>query len=160
MQGSDLHARLTRLEELERARGFFHTYAATLDRPDPEAAAALFAADGVLRTPRGTYRGRTEIAGFFTAVLDRDRATKRHFIVNPEAAWLEPGLVRIRSYFLFTGRGADRSLIGWGRYGDTVDLSGDVPLFREKTIEPEIASDLATGWALDETGGPEEERAR
>lgn len=106
--------RLRRLEEMEIARNHLHRYAATLDNPTPEAVAALFTDDGILRTGRGTAVGRTSIADFYRRLLERDPSEKRHFITSPHTTWLAPGLVEIASYFLFTGRGTNRSVLGWG----------------------------------------------
>jgi hypothetical protein len=137
---------LHRLEQIEQARNFLHTYAQTQDTADPQRAAALFREDGTLTTARGVTRGRAEIAAFFAAVMAADTSEKRHYIVNPHTTWLEEGLVRIRSYFLFVGRGDDSSRIGWGQYDDTIDVSGERPCFAAKTIDLELKTDLAEGW--------------
>ncbi|MEY9212436.1 nuclear transport factor 2 family protein [Thermobifida halotolerans] len=139
--------RVQRLEEMETARNHLHRYAAALDDPVPEEVAALFTEDGVLRTRRGDAAGRQGIAEFYRRLLEIDPAEKRHFIVAPETTWLEPGLVEIASYFLFTGRGADRSAIGWGTYVDRIRVTGDEALIAEKTITMHVGTDLGTGWA-------------
>lgn len=141
-----LTERLQRLEEIERARGLPHHYAHTMDDPRPAAAAGLFTKDGELTTPGGVFRGRAEIERFFVGAIDRDRSDKRHFITSPRTTWLGPGRVRLESYFWFTGRTENASLIGWGIYDDVVDVSGDEPLFARKSITPHLRTDLVAGW--------------
>jgi hypothetical protein len=143
----DLERRLRRLEQIERARGFMLTYAETVDEPDPGTVADLFREDAVLTTSRGVARGRAEIRDFFTAAFAADRSQKRHFLVNLRATWLEDGLVRLESYFHFVGRLPEASTLGWGRYDDTVDVSGGRPCFTAKTIVLDLRTDLTQGWA-------------
>jgi hypothetical protein len=145
----DLEDRLRRLEGIEVARGIYHVYAETLDEPDAKAVAALFAEDGVLRTPVGDFEGRGAIEDFYRKAFEADTSLKRHFIVNPRVAETAPGTVRLRSYFLYVGRGDDKSIIGWGTYDDLVDVSGPEPLFKEKRITVHVGTDLAQGWAKD-----------
>ncbi|GAA3983273.1 nuclear transport factor 2 family protein [Thermobifida alba] len=142
----DLLNRVRRLEEMETARNHLHRYAETLDDPTPEAVAALFTEDGVLRTRRGDAVGRRGIAEFYRRLLQLDPAEKRHFITSPKTTWLAPGLVEVSSYFLFTGRGADRSAIGWGTYLDRIRVTGDEALIAEKTITMHVGTDLDAGW--------------
>jgi hypothetical protein len=144
---SDLRRRVLRLEETEVARGLLHAYAHALDVPVAERVASLFAVDGTLRTSRGVAEGRAEISEFFRTAFAADPSVKRHFIMTPRATWLGPGRVRLQSYFLYVGRGADASVIGWGTYDDIIDVSGPEPLFAEKVIEVHVGTDLATGWA-------------
>jgi len=144
---ADLRQRVRRIEEIERARGFLLTYAETVDDPDPETAAGLFREDAVLSTARGIARGRPEIRDFFRSAFAADRSEKRHFLVNQRATWLEDGLVRLESYFHFVGRLPDTSVLGWGRYDDTVDVSGERPCFAAKTIALDVRTDLTQGWA-------------
>ena len=66
--------------------------------------------------------------------------------MNPKVVSAEPGRVRLQSYFLYLGRGDDDSVIGWGTYDDTVDVSGPEPLFAEKTIGIIVGTTLAAGW--------------
>ncbi|WP_436698037.1 nuclear transport factor 2 family protein [Nocardioides sp. BYT-33-1] len=145
---TDLQAlleRVARLEEAELARNLLHAYAEVLDDPTPEAVAALFVEDGVLSVPAGDFAGREAVAGFY-----RDRLTgaseKRHFIMNVHTRPLEPGVVEVASYFVFTAREAAASGLGWGTYLDIVDVTDGVARFRHKTITPHLATDLATGW--------------
>lgn len=151
---ADLGDRVHRLEQIEQARNFLHTYAQTQDTPDPHRAAELFREDGTLTTARGVVRGRAEIAELFRTVMAADPSEKRHYIVSPHTTWLEEGLVRIRSYFLFVGRGDDSSRIGWGQYDDTIDVSGEWPCFAAKTIDLEVKTDLVDGWSRPAEGAP------
>ncbi|MBE1536969.1 nuclear transport factor 2 family protein [Actinomadura algeriensis] len=139
--------RVQRLEEMEAARNHLHRYAETLDAPTPDAVAALFTPDGVLRTRRGDFAGREAVAGFFRGALAADAAEKRHFIVTPRTTWLEPGVVEIASYFLFTARGDGSSVLGWGTYLDRLRVEDGTALFAYKTIDLHMGTDLATGWA-------------
>lgn len=143
--------RVRRLEEIETARGFFQEYAATMDDPTPESAAALFAEDAVLHTRKGDnvrrFTGREEIAGFYRAVFTAEPWDKRHFIVNPQAIWLGEGRVRIKSHFLFLGCADERSVLGWGTYDDTIAVQGDSACFTEKTMWLHVRTDLETGWS-------------
>ncbi|MEW2354424.1 nuclear transport factor 2 family protein [Spirillospora sp. NPDC029432] len=144
----DLLRAVARLEETEAARNHLHTYAATLDAPTPESAAALFTEDGVLRTRLGDFAGRAAIAAFYRDRLAADPSEKRHFIVTPRTTWLAPGLVEIASYFIFTARADARSVIGWGKYLDRLRVADGTALFEEKTIEMHVGTDLAAGWPL------------
>src|SRR5690606_13575989 len=72
----DLLNRVRRLEEMDTARNHLHRYAETLDDPTPEAVAALFTEDGVLRTRRGDAVGRRGIAEFYRRLLQLDPAEK------------------------------------------------------------------------------------
>jgi 3-phenylpropionate/cinnamic acid dioxygenase small subunit len=147
---TDLRQRVIRLEDIERARGFMFTYAETVDDADPETVAGLFRQDGLLSTSRGVARGRAEIRAFFEKAFAADNSRKRHFVVNLRATWLEEGLVRVQSYFHFVGRLPESSVLGWGRYDDTVDVAGERPCFAAKTIELDLRTDLDRGWATDE----------
>jgi hypothetical protein len=145
---TDLRQRVRRLEDIELARGFMLTYAETVDDADPEAVAGLFRQDGVLSTPRGVARGRAEICDFFARAFVADPSRKRHFLVNLRATWIEEGLVRVQSYFHFVGRLPESSVLGWGRYDDTVDVAGEGPCFAAKTIALDLRTDLDRGWAV------------
>jgi hypothetical protein len=142
-----LSERVARLEEMEVARNHLHAYAETLDAPSPEAIAALFTDDGVLRVPAGDFAGREEITGFFRDRFDKDPSEKRHFLMNVRTQSLEPGLVEVASYFLFTARG-ERSVLGWGTYLDLIQVRDGVALFTQKTITPHVTTDLAAGWPM------------
>jgi SnoaL-like domain len=142
----DLTARLSRLEDIEAARNMHHVYASTLDEPNAKTVAQLFAEDGVLHTPVGSFNGRQAIQDFYAAAFEADTSLKQHLIVNPKVVSTQPGRVRIQSYFLYLGRGDDDSVIGWGTYDDTVDVSGPEPLFLEKTIAILVGTTLAAGW--------------
>jgi uncharacterized protein (TIGR02246 family) len=143
---SDIESRLKRLEDIEEARAMFNIYAATLDEPDAKTVSALFAEDAVLHTPMGDFHGRDAIAEFFDMAFEADPSVKRHFIVNPRVMEASAGTVRLKSDFIYLGRGDAQSIIGWGSYDDVVDTSGPAPVFREKTIAIQVGTDLATGW--------------
>lgn len=147
MEHDDLLARVQRLEDIETARGAFHLYASRLDEPDAVSAADLFTEEAVLTTPMGVYTGRHAIRDFYAAAFAADPSIKRHFIVNSRVVDCSPGSVRFQSYFLYTGRGDATSVIGWGTYDDTVDVTGPEPRFAAKTIEVHVGTDLSTGWA-------------
>jgi hypothetical protein len=144
--------RVRRLEEIETARNLLHRYAETLDQPTPETVAALFTPDGALHTRLGDCVGREQITTFFRDRLATDRSEKRHFIVSPRTTWLGPGRVAIAAYFLFTGRGDDRSILGWGTYDDVVRIVDGEALFEDKTIELHVGTDLQAGWPSDRSG--------
>lgn len=137
--------RVARLEEAELARNLLHAYAEVLDDPTPEAVAALFADDGVLRVPAGDFAGRDAVAGFY-----RDRlvggSEKRHFLMNVRTRALGPGLVEVASYFVFTARDTAASGLGWGTYLDVIEVADGRARFRSKTITPHVTTDLASGW--------------
>lgn len=149
MDLEQMSARLQRLEGIEAARGMYQVYAEVLDVPNADTVAALFTVDAVLHTPMGDYTGRQAIRDFYEMALAADTSLKRHFIVNPRVVTADAGLVRLVSYFMYVGRGDNASIIGWGTYDDTVDVTGPEPLFREKTIAVHVGTDLATGWAKD-----------
>ena len=146
---SDLEVRIARLEEIEKARGLYHVYAETLDDPNPDTVAPLFTTDAVLHTPIGDFSGREAIHEFYTKAFAGDTSVKRHFITNSRVVAHEPGQVTLASYFLYVGRGDDSSIIGWGTYHDRIDVSGEAPLFAEKTIDVHVGTDLQSGWAKD-----------
>ena len=62
--------------------------------------------------------------------------------------WLGPGLVRLEAYFSFIGRATRLSVLGWGTYDDTVDVTGPEPRFARMRIESHLRTDLAAGWPL------------
>jgi hypothetical protein len=142
----ELAARLQRLEDIEAARGMFHVYAETLDEPNAKTVAQLFADDAVLHTPVGDFTGRPAIEDFYRQAFAADTSLKQHLIVNPKVVGTDPGRVRMQSYFLYLGRGDDDSIIGWGTYDDTIDVSGQEPLFLEKTIGIIVGTTLDAGW--------------
>ncbi len=144
-----LRQRVLRLEQIEHARGYLHTYAETMDDRDPETACRLFREDAVLTTVRGVARGRAEIRQFYRETLTPDQSGSRHFVAAPRATWLADGLIRLESYFQFVGRGDDASVIGWGTYDDTVDVSGERPCFAAKTITLHLRTSVEQGWAND-----------
>src|SRR4051794_1112531 len=111
MPENDFEARLRRLEDIETARGIFHTYAHTLDEPHAGAVAALFTEDGILRVPGAEVAGRRAIEDFYETALAAEPSLKRHFIVNARVADTTPGRVRFESYFFYVGRGDARSVI-------------------------------------------------
>lgn len=141
-----LLARVQRLEDAERARNHLHAYAEALDTPVPSRVAALWTEDGVLQVPSGAFEGRAGVEEFYRSRGEADPSEKRHFIVSPRVRHLEPGLVEVASYFVFTARGEDRSVLGWGTYLDRIRIVGDVALFEQKTITPHVGTDLASGW--------------
>ena len=145
----ELMARVRRLEDVEAARNMHHIYASTLDEPSAKTVAQLFTEDGVLNTPVGSFTGRQAIEDFYAAAFEADTSLKQHLIVNPKVISAEPGQVRLQSYFLYLGRGDDASVIGWGTYDDTVDVSGPEPLFAEKTIDIIVGTTLDAGWKKD-----------
>ncbi|MBM9465596.1 nuclear transport factor 2 family protein [Aeromicrobium sp. YIM 150415] len=142
----DLLTRIDRLERHDLARSMAATYAVTVDAGDAERIAALFAPDGTLTIPSGTLTGRAEIAAFYASrVADADR---RHFVTNVATHPTETATqIGLSAYFLYTSREPGRSALGWGRYDDVIDTSGESPLLLAKTITPEVFTDLDDGWA-------------
>ncbi|QLQ09466.1 MAG: nuclear transport factor 2 family protein [Nocardioidaceae bacterium] len=143
----NLEQRIVRLEEIEKARGLYYVYAETLDDPNPDTVTPLFTDNAVLHTPMGDFTGREAIHDFYSRAFAADTSVKRHFLTNSRVVAYDPGEVRLLSYFLYTGRGDDSSIIGWGTYDDLVDASGPEPLFKEKTIDVHMGTDLSVGWA-------------
>jgi hypothetical protein len=148
-QLADLIGRLTVLEELERARGLLHAYAAALDKPDAAVVSSFFVPDAVLVTPRGRFAGRDQIADYYRTAWAADPSSKRHFVASPQLSRRQPGLVESEAYFLFVGRGDKDSIIGWGTYQDTISVAGERPLFVSRTIDIHLRTDLDTGWPAD-----------
>ncbi|GGO75050.1 nuclear transport factor 2 family protein [Nocardioides deserti] len=144
---ADALERLRRLEDAETARNHLHAYAETLDDPTPEAVAALFTEDGVLEVPAGSFEGRAAIADFYRSRLTPDDGDKRHFLVNLRTRHLQPGLVEVASYFVFTSREDARSALGWGTYTDQVRVVGGSARFQRKRITPHVFTDLDVGWS-------------
>lgn len=141
-----LARRVARLEDCESARNLLHAYAESLDTPVPDAVGALFTEDGSLTVPSGTWHGRSGVADFYRDRFAADPSDKRHFITSPRTTWLAPGLVEVASYFVFTGRAPERSVIGWGTYLDRIRVEGGTAWFESKTITPHVGTDLDAGW--------------
>ncbi|MFC0531186.1 nuclear transport factor 2 family protein [Phytohabitans kaempferiae] len=146
-----LAARVHRLEQMERARGLLHEYAATVDRREVEPVVALFHRDAVLRNPRGTFTGGTEIAEAFRAAWEIEPSLKQHFVATPKLTAESDDTIAAAARFLFVGRARERSVIGWGTYDLRVDAAGSHALFRSMKITVELSTDLDAGWALDPT---------
>ncbi|MFF3574251.1 nuclear transport factor 2 family protein [Nocardia jiangxiensis] len=146
---AELRERVRRLEAAEIAREHLHAYARILDDPRPETVTALFAPAAVLTTPSRKANGRAEIREFYEWAFRADASIKRHFITNARTTWLGDSRVRVQAQVLFTGRGTDRSVVGWGSYDDIVDVSGPQPRFTEKHMVIEVSTDLVAGWPHD-----------
>ncbi|GAA1103970.1 hypothetical protein GCM10009668_23780 [Nocardioides dubius] len=140
----------TRAWECVVAGNVLHTFATAVDAQDLRATLACFRPDAILETPSAVHRGHQEIAAFFTEAWRRDPSDKRHFVTAPRVTWIEPGLVRLETYFCFTGRLPDQSILGWGEYDDLVDVSGDEPRFVRIHLQNHLRTDLAAGWVADE----------
>lgn len=145
--GPDLSERLTKMEESIRATNLLHTFAAVLDEPTLETVLPLFREDAVLSSPRSEARGHAEIREFFTVAWAADPSEKRHFVTSPRVTWLEPGRVRLETYFTFIGRMPGSSVLGWGTYDDVVDVTGPEPRFASIRMESHLRTDLDNGWA-------------
>ncbi len=139
-------ARLERLETIEAAREASWRYAAAVDGRDFDLLAAVFADDAVLTTRRGSRDGRDEIVAYYRNAL-ADPVERKHFLVNQTATWLEPGLARLESYFLYTYAGDDTSILGWGTYVDRVRVLDGVGHIEEKRISIDVHADSRIGWA-------------
>lgn len=147
----DLSERLDRLEEREVARNLLHEYATVLDEPDVRTVTALFDPDATLTNPRGTFRGRDAIAADYRVAWDLDPSRKVHVVATPALRHVAPGVVDAQAVFCFFGRGRDESVLGWGRYDDRIVVRDGQALFLAKTIRIGVRTDLATGWAADES---------
>jgi 3-phenylpropionate/cinnamic acid dioxygenase small subunit len=141
-----LEAEVRRLTQCQAAASILHTYAASLDEPDVATVLRLFRDDAVLETPNSTAAGHEEIGAFFRRAWAADPSVKRHFITSPRVTWLEPGLVRLEAYFYFIGRASQQSVLGWGTYDDTVDVTGPEPRFARMRIDSHLRTDLVAGW--------------
>jgi hypothetical protein len=142
----DLAERVARLEDCAAATDILHTWAAALDEPDLDTVLDLFLPDAVLSSPRRDATGHDEIREFFSQAWSYDPSSKRHFVMSPRVTWLEPGRVRLETYFYFIGRLPDSSVLGWGTYDDVVDVRGDRPRFASVRMESHLRTDLTTGW--------------
>ncbi len=142
-----LAARLDTWEAVELARGLTHDYALILDEGGGQQLGGLFAVDAELTVLDETVRGREDIVAFFTRALSPDPSSRRHFITNNKVLEVTGDRVRLSSYFLYTAQGTTSSGIGWGRYDDTIDVSGQRAVFLRRRIEPCVRTDLARGWA-------------
>lgn len=145
---AELRARLRRLEAVEAARDLVHEYAAAADSREVDRVLALFAPDAVLHSPRGVHTGHEQIAESYAAGWSLEPSRKRHFVTNVRLHAEADGTVAAGADFFHVGRGEDRSVLGWGRYADRIDVSGGRPLFTAKRITLLMSTDLAAGWAL------------
>lgn len=141
-----LAERITRLEDLEVARGLLHRYALSVDTLGPEAVSLLWADDGVLQTTRGDFTGTEAIADFFRERFNADPSPKRHFVCEPLLTWIEPGRVLNTSYFWFTAQGTQSSVLGWGTYDDTIVITDGQARFARRHIEVVVSADPTKGW--------------
>jgi 3-phenylpropionate/cinnamic acid dioxygenase small subunit len=139
-------ARLDRLELAEEARSLAARYARACDARDLAELESLFAPDAVLETPHRSLTGRDEVLGFYRDALSGEVA-QRHFLTNQEVEHVSPGVVRLRSYFLYTSAGAATSLLGWGTYDDVVERRDGAAVLVRKAIEVLSSNDVRTGWA-------------
>lgn len=143
---SALIARLERLETAEAARAASWRYARAVDGPDFALLATVFSEDAVLMTRRGPRQGREAIVDYYRTAL-ADPLARKHFLVNQEVTWLEPGRVLLESYFLYTYAGDDTSILGWGSYSDRVRVVDGVGYIEEKRIGIDVHADTRSGWA-------------
>jgi 3-phenylpropionate/cinnamic acid dioxygenase small subunit len=147
-----LEIEVQRLAQCQAAANILHTYASSLDEPDVDTVLRLFREDAILETPGSTAAGHEQIGAFFRRAWAADSSVKRHFVTSPRVTWLEPGLVRLEAYFSFIGRATRQSVLGWGTYDDTVDVTGPEPRFARMRIESHLRTDLAAGWPLPPVG--------
>ena len=141
-----LLARLERLELAEEARALAARYARACDARDIEELESLFAPDAVLETPHRSLTGRDAVLGFYRGALTAE-VTQRHFLTNQQVEHVAPGLVRLRSYFLYTSAGDATSVLGWGTYVDDVERRDGRAVVVRKAIEVLSSNDVRTGWA-------------
>lgn len=140
--------RLHRLEAVQSAQDLMNEYAVAVDGRAIEPVLALFAPDAELHSPRGVHSGREQIAQSFSDGWAMEPSRKHHFVTNARATVQPDGTVTAQAYFLYVGRDAARSVIGWGKYDDRIDVSGERPVFLTKKITLMISTDLDTGWQL------------
>lgn len=143
---SALLARIERLETAEAARAASWRYARAVDGPDFDLLAGVFSEDAVLVTRKGPRQGRDAVVDYYRTAL-ADPIGRKHFLVNQEVTWLEPGRALLESYFLYTYAGDDTSILGWGSYADRVRVIDGVGYIEEKRISIDVHADTRSGWA-------------
>ena len=141
-----LLARLDRLELAEEARSLAARYARACDARDLDELESVFAPDAVLETPHRALTGRDAVLGFYRDAL-KPEVTQRHFLTNQQVEHVAPGVVRLRSYFLYTSAGDATSVLGWGTYVDDVERRDGGAVVVRKAIEVLSSNDVRTGWA-------------
>ena len=144
-----IEARLEKVESIQIALGALRAYVDAVDATDIDALAQVFTDDAVLDIPAAkiTFRGNDEVVQkFYRNAFLQDPAEKRHFILNSQPEWLSPGVVRIRSYFIFVSSGPDQSQLGWGRYVDEIRIVDGVGRHQRKEITVTRNSEVRPGW--------------
>jgi ketosteroid isomerase-like protein len=145
---ASLAERLEALETTEAARAATWRYATAVDTVDFDLLAQCFAEDAVLTTRRGPRNGRTEVLDYYRASLT-DPVARKHLLCNQKVTVTGPGEAEVDSYFAYTYAGDDTSIIGWGRYVDTVRVVDGVGLLTSKRISIDVHADSRVGWATD-----------
>ena len=141
-----LSVRLGQLETAELARATSWRYANAVDTPDFELLRSVFTEDAVLTTSKGSRTGRDQVLDYYATALVAP-VKRKHFLVNQSVTPLEPDLVLLESYFIYTFAGDDTSILGWGNYVDRIRIIEGVGYIEDKRITAEIHADSRVGWA-------------
>jgi uncharacterized protein (TIGR02246 family) len=105
----------------------------TADSGDGEGYAALFTEDGLIEgLPNGPFRGREEIARYYTG-RKLDDPPRRHHVSTIDTWFDEAGVLRSRSYFSIVG-----SNLVAGVYEHEFARAGDDWLIKHKVTRIEL----------------------
>jgi ketosteroid isomerase-like protein len=150
----EIWARLRRLEAIEVARHVVAAYARAVDGRDLDGLGALFAPHATLTASGRPYTGIDAIVEFYRASFAGDPSTRRHFVTNLDVVEADDDRVVIRSYFLYTAGTRGESILGWGRYDDTVGRVDGRAVLVAKQIDVDHRAPVSVGWAASEPAGP------
>jgi ketosteroid isomerase-like protein len=144
---ADIEHRLACLETAEQTRAVVCDYADAVDRRDADALASVFATDAALSTTEQAYHGSAEIGGFFRSRFAASPEQHRHFLTNIRVIDAAPDGAECSSYFLYVTAKAGKSMIGWGRYHDSIRRVDGQWRIAAKRIVMDFRGPLDDGWA-------------
>lgn len=143
----ELATRIARLETTEAARNLVAAYADLIDRSDVASLDHVFTPDAVLTTARGNHHGLSGLGEFFGSHFAAAPLPRRHFITNTRVLHADAETAECDSYFLYTTASGANSIIGWGRYRDTMKRVDGQLRIASKDITMDFVGPIASGWA-------------
>jgi 3-phenylpropionate/cinnamic acid dioxygenase small subunit len=138
--------RVRRLELVEEARATQARYADLIDAWDVDALGDVFAADAVLTAPGRRFEGLGAIQAFYRDVLHGDPSARRHFLTNVAVLDADTDVVRLGARFIYVAGTEGESIIGWGRYVDTLARCEAGVRIVSKEISVEHRGPVSASW--------------
>ena len=160
--GSDLQARIQRLEDIEAIRDLKMAYAKLCDEGyDADGIVGLFAEEDVswVSDVFGTYNGRDEIHGWFENV-DAEILWALHLMINPRVEVASDGQTATGSFYLLElatmtapGGGDPDPVVMTGKYRDEFVKVDGRWRFKKIEVNFEQVSNLDQGWVKQQFRG-------